>query len=50
MRSMGFTSPKLENIYGTSYICANYMKRKYPDIKKIFLIGVKELREEFEDA
>jgi ribonucleotide monophosphatase NagD (HAD superfamily) len=50
MTDMGFANPKLENIYGSSYICANFMKTTYPEIKKIFLIGVKELREEFEDA
>ena len=48
MSSMGYKEPNEANIYGSARIGAKYIKSKYPHIKKVFVIGMKSLREVLE--
>ena len=49
MKAMGYLNPKESGIYGSARITARYVKDKYPEVKKAFVIGTKALRDVLED-
>jgi ribonucleotide monophosphatase NagD (HAD superfamily) len=46
MRGMGYASPKEDHIYGSAKILAQCIPK---DVRKVFLVGMKSLREELEE-
>ena len=48
MASMGYSIPKSDRMYATARIAAGFIKHKYPDVKKVFAVGVGSLRLELE--
>jgi len=47
--SLGFDTP-LENIYPSSFVGPAYIKLEYPEVKKIYIIGMEGLEEETKEA
>jgi len=39
MQKMGYQDPQTARIFGTARIMGSYIKVKYPEIKKAFVIG-----------
>lgn len=50
MKPMGYTNPKIDRIYTTASIVAEYVKRVYPNVRKVFVVGMKSLRTTLEAA
>jgi len=50
MTKMGLKDPKLDHIYGSSSILAKTIRVKYPEITKVFGIGMKSMRTELENV
>lgn len=48
MRKMGLAEPKLNHVYTSAGCVAKYVVRKYPEARKIFVIGELALRLAFE--
>ena len=48
MKSLGYSNPKEDHIFGSAYVTAQYIKQKYPETRKAFVIGMKSLRVELE--
>eukprot|EP01017_Pseudomicrothorax_dubius_P002625 TRINITY_DN1015_c0_g1_i1.p1 TRINITY_DN1015_c0_g1~~TRINITY_DN1015_c0_g1_i1.p1 ORF type:complete len:290 (+),score=78.62 TRINITY_DN1015_c0_g1_i1:144-1013(+) len=47
--SYGYT-PRIEQIYSTSWVTAQYLKRKHPDIKKVYVVGLESVAKELEEV
>lgn len=45
MKRMGFAQPREDHIYTAASVLGKYVKRKYPDVKKAFVVGMPSLRE-----
>ena len=48
MTRMGYNNIKLNQIYTTGALVSKYIRRKYPDIRKVFAIGVQSIRKSLE--
>ena len=45
---MGYTGAKESHVYTMASVLAKYIKRKYPGVKKVYVIGMKSIRETLE--
>eukprot|EP00347_Sterkiella_histriomuscorum_P020427 403337848 len=45
---IGYQSCTAEQIYGSAYTTANYIKEKYPEVKKCRVVGMNSIRKELE--
>ena len=45
MLKMGLASPKVDNYFGTARVVAHYLQEKHPSVKKVFVVGMKSIRE-----
>lgn len=50
METMGYSKVKLDHIYTSASIVGEYVKRTYPGVRKVFVVGMKSLRTTFEAA
>ena len=48
MTKMGYSNLKLANIYTSASIVAKYVVRKYPRVRKVFAIGMSQIRQSLE--
>ena len=48
MLQLGYKNPKPEQIFGSAFVTAQYIKQHHPYAKKAFVIGMKSLRIELE--
>ena len=48
MKRLGYSNPKPDQIFGTAYITAQYMKKHHPFVKKAFVIGMSALKDELQ--
>ena len=48
MTNMGYKNLKLENIYTSASVISKYVVRKYPNVRKVFCIGMKSVRDSLE--
>ena len=48
LSKLGFETP-VDNVYNATYIAAAYLRNTYPDMKKIYVIGMKPLVEDPEE-
>ena len=48
MKKMGYAEPKLDHIYTAAAVLGKYVKLKYPEVKKAFVVGMASLRESIE--
>ena len=48
MRKMGFKNVKVSHIYTMASVIAKYVKRKFPDVRKVFCIGMGSIRKALE--
>ena len=48
MTRMGYGNLKLDHIYTSASIVSKYVKRKYPNVTKVFVIGMKSIRDSLE--
>lgn len=48
MQGMGFREPKESHIYTMSQVSARYIKRQYPNVRKVFAIGMPSMRQSLE--
>ena len=48
MRRMGWAEPKLSHIYTMASVMPKYVKSKYSNVKKAFVIGMSSMREQVE--
>lgn len=46
IRAYGFTKCTKEMIYGSAYTTARYIRERYPDIKKVRVVGMNSIRKE----
>jgi 4-nitrophenyl phosphatase len=44
MKRMGYNGVKLDHIYTSASIIAPYVKLTYPQVRKVFVVGMKSLR------
>ena len=47
---MGYTQCRIDQIYGSAYIAAQYLKEKCPDINKVRVIGMNSIRKELKEV
>jgi ribonucleotide monophosphatase NagD (HAD superfamily) len=50
MTRMGYQNPKQDYVFGSAKITGQYMRINHPEIKKVFVIGMKSLRAELESV
>ena len=50
MKQLGYQNPKEDPVFGSAKITAQYMRINHPEIKKVFVIGMKSLRAELESV
>ena len=48
MQQLGYKNPKHDQIFGSAFVTAQYIKQNHPYAKKAFVIGMKSLRIELE--
>ena len=48
MKSMGYTGAKESQIYAMADVLAKYLKKKFPEVRKVFAIGLKSMRDSLE--
>ena len=48
MAGMGYRNSKNTHIYTSAATAGKYLKRKYPDVRKAFVIGERSLRDSIE--
>ena len=48
MKGLGYANPKEEQIIMSSLMAAKWVKKNLPDVKKVFVVGTKALRDTFE--
>ena len=48
MKSMGYSGAKLSHVYTMASVAAKYITREYPDVRKVFSIGMSAIRESLE--
>ena len=45
---MGYTGAKLSHVYTMASVLAKYIAREYPQVKKVFSVGMRSVRESLE--
>lgn len=48
MKKMGFEGVKESNIYTSASVVSKYIVRKYPEVRKVFAVGMKTVRDSLE--
>ena len=49
MKGMGYTGAKESHTYTMASVLAKYLKKKFPEVRKVFAIGVKAIRDSLEE-
>ena len=50
MQRMGFSEAKLSHVYTMASVIAKYITREYPQVKKVFVVGMSSMRQSLEAA
>ena len=48
MQNMGYSGAKESHVYTMASVVAKYVVKKYPDVRKVLVIGMKSMREMLE--
>ena len=48
MTRMGYNNLKLSCVYTSASVVSKYVRKKYPNVRKVFAIGMKSLRDSLE--
>ena len=48
MKTMDYADPKVEQVIMSSLVAAKWVRKYLPDVKKVFIVGEKSMRETFE--
>ena len=49
MKGMGYTGAKESHTYTMATVTSKYIKRKLPEVRKVFVIGFKAIRDSLEE-
>jgi 4-nitrophenyl phosphatase len=50
IRNLGFQGCTRNMIYGSAYTTAKYLREKFPEIKKIYVVGMNSIRKEMAEV
>ena len=45
MNTMGYVNAKVNHVYTMASVIAKYVKRVYPNVRKVFCVGMQSMRE-----
>ncbi len=50
IQKMGYSECRIDQIYGSAYIAAQYLKEKCPEITKVRVVGMNSIRKELKEV